>query len=125
MRADRLQSLWVVAIALCLTTTVAQAQGRGRGSEGTPPGLAKKGGLPPGQAKKLYRPDEGVVILRDIFSRHGYIIVRTVNSGDSRFVYYRSKDGRVHRAVVSPGAERLGFENVPAALLREVLAKLY
>lgn len=125
MRPDRFGSLWVVAAALCLATTVAEAQGRGRGSEGTPPGLAKKGGLPPGQAKKLHRPDEGVIVLGDIFSRHGYIIVRTVNSGDSRIVYYRSSDGRERRAIVRPGAERLTFENVPPGLLREVLAKLY
>ena len=31
--------------------------GRGYGAGGCPPGLAKKGCLPPGQAKKLYRGD--------------------------------------------------------------------
>jgi hypothetical protein len=125
MRTSPLRGLWVVAATLCLTTTVAQAQGRARGNEGTPPGLAKKGGLPPGQAKKVYRPDEGVIVLRDIFSSHGLIIVRTVSSGDARIVYYRSSAGPVRRAVVRPGAERPTFENVPAAMLREVLAKLH
>jgi hypothetical protein len=33
------------------------AQGMGYGVGGCPPGLAKKGCMPPGQAKKLYRGD--------------------------------------------------------------------
>jgi len=115
--------LWTTAATLCLTATAGHAQGRGNG--GTPPGLAKKGGLPPGQAKKVYRPDEGVVVLTDIFSRHGYIVIRTIHSGDSRVVFYRTKDGRVHRAYVRPGTERLVFESVPEVLLREVLARMY
>jgi len=119
----RMRSVVTAAATLCLVATAAQAQGRGNG--GTPPGLAKKGGLPPGQAKKIYRPDEGVVVLREIFSIHGITILRTVNDGDARWIYYRSADGRMHRAVVRPGAERLKFENVPAAMLREVLARMY
>jgi len=102
---------------------VAQAQGRGNG--GVPPGLAKKGGLPPGQAKKVYRPEEGVVVLRDVFSRHGYIIVRTANDGDARIVFYRLGDGSVRRAVVRPGTDQLVFVNVPSVLVREVLGRLY
>ena len=111
--------------ALCLLTGAANAQGKGRGSDKVPPGLAKKGGLPPGQAKKIYRPDEGVVVLRDVFGRHGYTIVRTASNGDARYVYYRASDGTVRRAIIRPGTDRLAFSNVPAVLLREILARLY
>jgi hypothetical protein len=123
--------------ALCLITGTAQAQGQGRGkgiakvppaiakAGGVPPGLEKKGGLPPGQAKKIYRADDGVGVLRDVFGQHGYTVVRTVNDGDSRYVYYRLRDGATRRAIVSPGSERLTFRNVPESLLREVLARLY
>jgi hypothetical protein len=91
-----------------------------------PPGLAKKpGGLPPGQYKKRYAPAEGASVLRDIFVRRGYTVVRTDNAGSSQYVYYRLRDGSVRRAIVSPGTEQLGFSNVPEALLREVLARLY
>ena len=111
--------------ALTIPTAAAQAQGRGRGPDKVPPGLAKKGGLPPGQAKKIYRADDGVVVLSDIFGRHGYTVVRTASSGNTRYVYYRFRNGTTHRAIVVPGAERLAFRNVPDALLREVLARLY
>jgi hypothetical protein len=64
-------------------------------------------------------------VLRDIFGQHGYTVVRTASDGDSRYVYYRLRDGAVRRAIVTPGPERLSFRNVPDALLREVLARLY
>src|SRR5215213_4709205 len=114
MRTLLFRIFGIGALALCLIGGTASAQGKGRGNGKVPPGLAKKGGVPPGQAKKIYRPDEGVVVLRDVFGRHGYTIVRTASNGDTRYVYYRLKDGTVRRAIVSPGAERLAFQNVPA-----------
>lgn len=90
-----------------------------------PPGLAKKGGLPPGQAKKLYRATDGVVALRDVFGRHGYTVVRSQPYGNSQYVYYRQGNGLVQRAIVMPGSDRLTFQNVPQLLLQEVLARLY
>jgi|GEM_PF-1720086 len=90
-----------------------------------PPGLAKKGGLPPGQAKKMYRATDGVVALRDVFGRHGYTVVRTQPFGTRQYVYYRQGNGLVQRAVVYPGTDRLTFQNVPQLLLQEVLARLY
>ncbi|MBC7670905.1 MAG: hypothetical protein H7247_00665 [Polaromonas sp.] len=90
-----------------------------------PPGLAKKGGLPPGQAKKMYRATDGVVALRDVFGRHGYTVVRTQPFGTGQYVYYRQGNGLVQRAVVYPGTDRLTFQNVPQLLLQEVLARLY
>jgi hypothetical protein len=39
-------------------------------------------------------------------------------------VYYRSGDGTVRRAVVSPGEDRLRFGNVPGELLRQVYTRL-
>ena len=113
------------AAALCLFSGAAHAQGRGRGSDGVPPGLAKKGGLPPGQAKKLYRPDDGVIVLRDVFSQHGYRIIRVGNDGDARIVFYRLGDGSLRRAVVRPGTDQLVFVNVPSGLLREVMSRLH
>jgi hypothetical protein len=136
-------------VGLCLALGTAGAQGRGNGHDRNrerdryrdrqdyrvppglarqgkiPPGLAKKGGLPPGQAKKLYRADDGVVALRDVFGRHGYTVIRTANSGNTRYVYYRSRNGTVRRAIVMPGSDRLRFRNVPDALVREIYSRLY
>jgi len=97
---------------------------RGNGRR-VPPGLAKKGGLPPGQAKKMYRATDGVVALRDVFGRHGYTVVRTQPNGTGQYVYYRLGNGLVQRAVIYPGTDRLTFQNVPQLLLQEVLARLY
>ena len=91
-----------------------------------PPGLAKKpGGMPPGQYKKMYGTDHGAGVLRDVLGRRGYTVVRSADAGESEYVYYRLRDGSVRRAVVSPGAERLRFSNVPNSLLTEVLSRLY
>ena len=91
-----------------------------------PPGLAKKPGqMPPGQYKKRYGTNEGADVLGGILRRRGYTVVRTEPMGQSQYVYYRMRDGSVRRAIVSPGTDRLTFSNVPAALLQEVLAKLY
>ena len=96
------------------------------GSAKVPPGLAKKPGqMPPGQYKKRYGTNEGADVLGGILRRRGYSVLRVVPSGDSRYVYYRYNDGVTRRAIVSPGTERLTFTNVPATLLREVLAALY
>lgn len=91
-----------------------------------PPGLAKKPGqMPPGQYKKRYSTAQGSSVLRDILIGRGYNVVRTDNAGDRQYVFYRTPDGRLRRAVVSPGADRLEFSNVPSSLLREVLGRLY
>jgi len=92
----------------------------------TPPGLAKKpGGLPPGQYKKRYGTNEGADILGGVLRRRGYSVLRVVPAGDSRYVFYRLRDGREQRAIVSTGSERLRFQNVPASLLQEVLTAMY
>jgi len=92
-----------------------------------PPGLAKKpGGMPPGQYKKLYSADQGAYVLSDVLGRRGYPIVRRADAGTSEYVYYRDHDGRIRRAIVSPGDDRrLRFSNVPSSLLSEVLSRLY
>jgi hypothetical protein len=91
-----------------------------------PPGLAKTpGGMPPGQYKKLYNTHQGVSVLSDVLGRRGYTVVRHADAGTSEYVYYRYRDGRIHRAIVSPGSERLRFSNVPSSLLSEVIARLY
>ena len=107
-----------------------------RARRGTPPGLAKKGGLPPGlakkpggmppgQYKKLYSTHQGASVLSDVLGRRGYRVVRTADAGDSQYVYYRDRDGTLRRAVVSPGTDRLRFTNIPDRMLSEVMAKLY
>lgn len=91
----------------------------------TPPGLAKKpGGLPPGQYKKRYGTNDGADILGGVLRRRGYSVLRVVPSGDSRYVFYRLRDGSEQRAIVSPGSDRLRFQNVPASLLQEVFAAM-
>ena len=145
IHSHRTLALALTALALAAGTAGAQGKGKGNGrgddrgdhrgddrrivqgsaSRRVPPGLAKKGGLPPGQAKKVYRTDDGVGALRDVFGRNGYTVVRTVSDGDTRHVYYRDGDGMVRRAVVSPGEDRLRFGNVPSDLLRQVVARLY
>ena len=98
-----------------------------RARNGAPPGLAKKpGGMPPGQYKKLYTADHGAYVLSDVLGRRGYTIVRRADAGTSEYVYYRDRDGRTRRAIVSPGDDRrLHFSNVPSSLLTEVLSRLY
>src|SRR5205085_12589874 len=101
------RTLALAAIGLTLVSADALAQGKGhgkekhkdkdrrddvvrvesRGSVAVPPGLAKKPGhMPPGQYKKLY-PTQGVTVLRDVFGRHGYTVVRTSPYGQSQYVY--------------------------------------
>jgi hypothetical protein len=93
---------------------------------GLPPGLAKKpGGMPPGQYKKLYNTHQGASVLSDVLGRRGYPVVRSTDAGDSEYVYYRDHDGRIRRAIVSPGSDRLRFSNVPSSLLSEVISRLY
>lgn len=93
---------------------------------GLPPGLAKKpGGMPPGQYKKLYSTNQGASVLHDILGRRGYPVIRTADAGESEYVYYRDHDGYTHRAIVSPGGDRLHFSNVPSSVLSEVLSRLY
>ena len=138
------RSLALAAAVVTLAAGSAAAQGKGhgkaksekhgrnevvrvesRGNVSVPPGLAKKpGGMPPGQYKKLY-PTQGASVLRDVFGRHGYTVVRTTPYGQSQYVYYRLPNGTVQRAIVSPGTTRLSFSNVPASLLQEVLSLLY
>jgi hypothetical protein len=98
-----------------------------RDARRVPPGLSRKpGNMPPGQYKKLHHnTHDGAVVLGDVLHRHGYTVVRTADAGDSRFVYYRLRDGQVHRALVSPGTERLRFANVPGTILSEVMSRLY
>jgi len=97
-----------------------------RSRRSIPPGLAKKpGGMPPGQYKKLYSSRQGASVLSDVLGRHGYHVVRTADAGDSRYVYYRDRAGAVHRAIVTPTADRLRFTSVPRSLLDEVMARLH
>jgi hypothetical protein len=149
MRNQTMKVFGVAAAMLALAGS-AQAQGKGHGKHhekdrrevvrtangdvvilpGTrqrvPPGLAKKPGhMPPGQYKKMYSPSQGANVLRDIFRQRGYTVTRLVTSGPSRYVYYRGNDGRIQRAIVSPGTSRLSFNNVPAQILQEVLSRLY
>ncbi|MDQ6738634.1 MAG: hypothetical protein M3Z30_13170, partial [Gemmatimonadota bacterium] len=90
-----------------------------------PPGLAKKGGLPPGQAKKYYHTADGIPVMREVFLHHGYTVVRTQPYGTSQYVYYRQANGPIQRAVIVPGTTQLGFQNVPQALIQEIMARLY
>ncbi|HEY6048540.1 MAG TPA: hypothetical protein VIV07_05790 [Sphingomicrobium sp.] len=46
------------ALALAIAAPAAAKHGTGYGPAGCPPGLAKKGCMPPGQAKKLYAVGE-------------------------------------------------------------------
>lgn len=97
-----------------------------QGRQGIPPGLAKKpGGMPPGQYKKLYGAGQGASVLSDVLGRHGYHVVRTADAGDSRYVYYRDRNGTLRRAIVTPSGERLHFTSVPSTLLQEIYARLY
>ena len=72
-----------------------------------------------------YNADQGAYVLSDVLGRRGYTIVRRADAGTSEYVYYRDRDGRIRRAIVSPGDDRLRFSNVPGSLLTEVLSRLY
>ena len=74
----------------------------------------------------MYRATDGVAPLSDVFGRHGYTVVRTQPYGTREYVYYRQGTaGAVQRAVIYPGTDQLNFQNVPQALLQEVLALLH
>ena len=151
MRIHLLKIGAVAAAAVTLAST-AQAQGRKHDNDrhrdhkaasvhrpkgdiwrgerrAVPPGLAKKPGhMPPGQYKKVYRrydTDRGATILSDILRGRGYRVDRVAAFNDSRYVYYRTRDGVLHRAIVSQGSDRLRFSNVPSSLLEQVFATLY
>jgi hypothetical protein len=81
--------------------------------------------MPPGLYKKRYNTSQGADVLSGVLRRRGYPVSRVTTAGDSRYVYYRLRDGSVRRALVSPGTDRLGFSNLPGGLLQEVLAALY
>jgi len=97
-----------------------------------PPGLAKKPGqMPPGQYKKLYGNRQrygayqGASVLSEILRGRGYPVLRVAPAGGAQYVYYRLHDGPQRRAIVSPGSDRLLFDNVPASILQAVLSRLY
>ena len=81
--------------------------------------------MPPGQYRKQYDPTQGASVLGDVMRQRGYTVTRIVQSGNVQNVYYRTGAGAEQLAMVGPGADRLQFRNVPAALLQEVLARLY
>jgi hypothetical protein len=81
--------------------------------------------MPPGQYKKLYDTHRGASVLSDVLGRRGYPVVRTADAGESEYVYYRDRDGRIRRAIVSPGSDQLHFSNVPRSLLSEIISRLY
>jgi hypothetical protein len=141
--ANRIIGLTTAALIIAASPVLAQGKGKGKGHDkdhdrdrdgrvieephgNLPPGLAKKpGGMPPGQYKKLYTPQQGLPVLRDVFHRHGYTVVRTSPYGQSQYVYYRAPNGTLQRAIIAPGTIQLGFTNVPDVVLREVLLRLY
>ena len=159
MRFNHSRLIGFAAAALVFAAVPVMAQGKGKGhgndkgdkghkgddrvvvveSNGSvntvPPGLAKKGGLPPGLAKKpggmppgqykKYTARQGVGVLREVLGRNGYTYVRSAPYGESRYVYYRAPDGTIQRAIVGPGTTQLSFTNVPALVLQQVLARLY
>ena len=120
-------ALLAVAALLCLAAGGAQAQGRGRGrgkdnGSQVPPGLAKKGGLPPGQAKKM---DRAIVVTRDVLVHHGYTLVRIENDGPVRVVFYRVGSGPVQRFQIRPeGDDDVVVERAPRALLVDINIRL-
>lgn len=135
MRHALVRAIALSTFALTVAGTAAHAQGASHGKakksdhaagQKVPPGLAKKpGGMPPGQYKKRYGTREGATVLGDIFGRNGYPVRRITPYGESQYVFYRMPDGTERRAIVSPGADRLRFSNVPSVLLQQVIAQLY
>ena len=87
---------------------------------------------PPGQAKKhVVTTDQAILVTRDVLGKHGYTVVRVVNDGDTRVVYYRRGNmgkgkgqGPIEKIIVRPTPDRVIFESAPKAVLVDINVKL-
>lgn len=122
----RNQVVRTLALAAGLLSLAGTAQAQGHSHDHEPPGLAKKpGGMPPGQAKKVYNTADGADALSTLLRERGYTVTRVVpGTHDTRYVYYRLHKGREQRAVIRPGTARPAFTNVPSSLMRELMTRL-
>src|SRR5262245_6180821 len=109
-----MRSLLAVAILVLALATPSSAVAQGKA-----PGNGK---VPPGQAKKV-TPSGAVVVIRDVFGRNGYEVVRVEQVGVTHVVYYRRGNmgrgkgkGPLERMVVRPSNNIVVFEGGPANL---------
>lgn len=129
MRKLFLASALAVGAALCLPTSAVQAQGRGHGhGHGGPPGLEKKGGMPPGLAKKR---EHAIYVTRDVLDRHGYAVVRVEEHGDARWIFYKPKHrkhARVSYLIIRPDddyeEDRIVVVDAPRPVLLDINIQL-
>jgi len=112
-----------IGALLCIANGDARAQGNS--------GHAKHH-APPGQVKKhVVTTDQAIVATREVLDKHGYTIVRVVNDGDARVVYYRRGNmgkgkgkGPVEKLIIRPSQDRVIFEATPKVLLIDINLKL-
>jgi hypothetical protein len=117
-----MRRLLVLALFLSVLATPGGLLAQGKGPD--------KGRVPPGQAKKV-TPSGAVVVIRDVFGRNGYEVVRVQQVGVTQVVYYRRGNmgngrgkGPVEKLVVRPSNDIVVFEGGPAGLLVNVRVKL-
>ena len=118
-------------VALAFAAPVAHAQGKSRAAHGQ--SAAHKDHVPPGHAKKV-STDDAVVVVRDVFERNGYRVVRVEPVGTTRVVWYRrGNNGRgkgqcpLEKMVIKTSSDAVVFQSttIHADMLGAIKAALH
>ena len=119
-------------VALAFAAPAAHAQGKSRG-QGHGQSAEHKNHVPPGQAKKV-TTDDAVVVVRDVFQRNGYRVVRVEQLGATRVVWYRRGNngrgrgqGPLEKMEIRPTADAVVFRSatIHADMLGAIKAALH
>jgi hypothetical protein len=119
-----MRKLIVVAALLAFGAVAAPASLAAQGK-----GVAKSKDAP-GKTKNV-TPSAAIVVVRDVFSRNGYDVVRVEQVGGTQVVYYRRGNmgkgkgqGPLEKMIVRPSGNIVVFEGGPSGLLVDVRLKL-
>lgn len=106
---------WWMALALAAAAALpAQAQGRGRGPK-----------------HYAVTTDRAIVATRKVLVHHGYEVIRIVDKGPDRIVWYRAGNrgrgrgkGPPMKMIIHREADRVVFVDTPSAILVDIDVRL-